>query len=159
MKRSRQGTAGFTLVEMLIVVALIGILGAVAVPSYRDHVTRGFRSEARSALVAAGLWMERNQAATFRYNADPSGAAITNGNLTALGWGQTPASGTARYTLAFASGPSANAYVIAATPQGGQVAADAACGGPLAIDHIGQRGVWSGGALKVDAASEACWQR
>lgn len=159
MNRAHRRTAGFTLVEMLIVVALVGILGAVAVPSYRDHVTRGFRSEARSTLVAAGLWMERNQAATFRYNADPSGATINTATLTALGWGQTPTSGTARYAIAFASGPTANAYVITATPQGGQVAADAACGGPLAIDHIGQRGVWSGGSLKVDEASEACWRR
>ena len=49
--------------------------------------------------------------------------------------------------------------VIAATPQRSQALADAACGGDLAVDHVGQRGVWRAGAVRVDAASEACWRR
>lgn len=156
---ARRRTAGFTLVEVIVAVAIVGILGAVAVPSWSEYVSRSRRAEAKSALQMAALWMERNQAATFRYDADPSGATIGNGTLTALGWGRTPAAGTVRYTIAFGAGPTAGSFVIAATPTGAQASADAECGGPLAIDHVGQRGVLKGSAVVVDAKSEACWQR
>jgi len=150
---------GFTLIEVVVVVAIIAILSAVAIPSYNDHITRSRRAEAKSALQTAAMWMERNQAATFRYDADPSGATVGDAMLAAHGWGQTPQTGTARYSIAFASGPTAGSFVLAATPQGTQAAADEVCGGPLAIDHIGQRGVFKSGNVQVDAASEACWQR
>jgi type IV pilus assembly protein PilE len=156
---TRRRITGFTLVEVIIVVAIIGILSAVAIPSYSDHVMRSRRAEAKSALQQVALWMERNQAATFRYDADPSGATVSDRTLATRGWGQTPATGTARYTIAFASGPTTSNFVLTATPQGAQATADGACGGPLAIDHIGQRGVLKGGIVQVDAASEVCWQR
>jgi type IV pilus assembly protein PilE len=156
---NRPRITGFTLIEVIVVVAIIGILSAVAIPSYSDHVMRSRRAETKSALQTAAMWMERNQAATFRYDADPSGATVGNAMLAARGWGQTPATGTAQYTIAFAAGPNAGSFVLAATPQGAQATADAACGGPPAIDHVGQRGVLKDGSVQVDAASEACWQR
>lgn len=155
----RRRSRGFTLVEALVVTAILGIVAAIAVPNYRDQVARSRRAEAKAALQMAALWMERNQAATFRYDADPSGATVNDALIAKLGWGKTPATGTARYTIAFGAGPAAGSYVLAATPQGSQADADAGCGGPLAIDHIGQRGVLKSGAVTVDADSEACWRR
>ncbi|MFM1989992.1 MAG: hypothetical protein RJA99_2949 [Pseudomonadota bacterium] len=154
-----RGHRGFTLIEVLVVVVILGIVAAIAVPNYRDQVARSRRAEAKAALQMAALWMERNQAATFRYDADPSGATVNDALITKLGWGQTPAAGTAQYRIAFGAGPAAGSYVLAATPQGAQADADAGCGGPLAIDHIGQRGVLKGALVTVDAQSEACWQR
>lgn len=51
--------SGFTLMEVMIAVAIIGILAAIALPNYRDAVQRGYRSEARAALIQAANIMER----------------------------------------------------------------------------------------------------
>jgi type IV pilus assembly protein PilE len=155
----RRSAAGFTLIEVMVTLAIVGILAILAAPSFQDQIARSRRAEAKSALQMAALWMERNQAATFRYNQDPAGAAVTTTMLSNLGWGQTPPTGAARYLITFAAAPTAAGYVLAATPQGSQALADTPCGGPLAIDNIGQRGVLSGSTVLVNAASEACWQR
>lgn len=58
---------GFTLIEMMIVVAVVGILAAVAYPSYAEYVRRGHRAEARVALLQAAQWLERAATATGTY--------------------------------------------------------------------------------------------
>ncbi len=154
----RTRVAGFGLIELLITLAIISILSFIAVPSFRDQITRSRRADAKAALQMAAIWLERNQAATFRYNADPAGNTVNDATLTAMGWGQTPTSGTAYYLIQFAAAPTATGYVLKATPQGTQASADAACG-TLAIDNIGQRGTLSGTSVSVNATSESCWQR
>jgi len=104
---------GFTLIEVMIVVAIVAILTALAFPSYTEYIRRGHRAEARAALLQASQWMERAATATGTY---PLTASFPT-TLTTIKSG--------RYTIAVASPPasaaSGTAYTLTATPAGGQL--------------------------------------
>ena len=56
---SRRNSTGFTLIEVMIVVAIVGILAAIAIPSYRDYVRRGQLTDATSTLSSLRVQMEQ----------------------------------------------------------------------------------------------------
>jgi type IV pilus assembly protein PilE len=152
---------GFTIFEFLITAALIAILSTLAIPSFRDQMVRSRRSEAKTMLLQAAMWMERNQTATYRYDRDESGVIVDDAKLIDLGLNQTPTSGTTMYTISFIGGTAARAnYVLQAQPTSSQASADKECGQIiLAIDHTGQRGRLEGTRITVDTLSEQCWRR
>ena len=65
--RARVQRAGFTLVELMIVVAVIGILAAVAYPSYVEYIRQARRADAQSALLELAQFMERRYTTTGKY--------------------------------------------------------------------------------------------
>ncbi|WNC73352.1 type IV pilin protein [Thalassotalea psychrophila] len=112
---------GFTLIELMIVVAIIGIIAGIAYPSFSDSMMKARRSDAKSAMLGLVLSQSklRGSCATF---GGTIGAANNCGSSTVKG---IATSENGYYTLAI-SGAGGNAYTITATAQGVQ-AKDTGC--------------------------------
>mgnify|MGYP000423826004 CR=1 FL=1 len=122
---------GFTLIELMIVVAIIGILAAIAYPSYTDSVTGTFRKDGQADLLGASQAAERFYTANFTYVGFSLGTASTDEYLN---WSPSDGSeANKHYTLSVASS-TANTYTIRAVPAGGQ-----AGDGAIEIDADGSR--------------------
>lgn len=73
MKKVIAGTRGFTLIELMIVVAIVGILAAVAYPSYQSHVEKTRRAQAQADLMELSQFMERHYSTSFSYQKSGGG--------------------------------------------------------------------------------------
>ena len=123
---------GFSLIELMIVVAIAGILLAVALPSYQSQVLRTRRASAAGCLMEQAQFMERVYASNIRYDQN-AGAA------TALPATTCRTDLSASYTFAFTSGqPQARTFTIQAAPSGGQATNDTRCA-TLSINQAGTR--------------------
>jgi type IV pilus assembly protein PilE len=75
---------GFTLVELMVVVAIIGILAGVAYPNYTEYVARGRRAEAQKALLEASQFMQRWYASRNSFTDGTAGTGPTLPNQNTL---------------------------------------------------------------------------
>ncbi|AMV00840.1 MULTISPECIES: type IV pilin protein [Xanthomonas] len=124
MKRAAAHVRGFTLIELMIVVAVVAILSAIAYPSYTEHVRKSRRAQAKVDLVEYGQLAERFHTVQNTY----SGFTLPTNVSPREG-------GTAAYTLALTQ-QTQSGYVITATPAAAQ-AADKC--GTLSIDQASRK--------------------
>ena len=141
IRHSYQKQRGFTLIEVMIVVAIVGILSAIAYPSYAEYVRRGHRADARAGLLQAQQWLERAATATGTYPTTLP-AALT--------WSSDA---TKRYDIAFQAGNTNAAYSLTATPKGAQTGDKC---GIYTLSNTGVRG--AAGKKSGDTGYDTdCW--
>jgi type IV pilus assembly protein PilE len=140
---------GFTLVELLVVVSIIGVLAAVAYPSYQRAVAKTWRGHAIACLEQLAVGMERRftVALSFEGTAPPPNNCAIDGDPY---WVVPDAELASRYGFGFAADPGATNFTVEAVPMPLQARGDIDCG-TLRLDQAGRRGV-SGTA---DVAT--CW--
>ena len=124
---------GFTLIELMIVVAIVAILSVIALPSYQNQVRKGRRADAKALMLDITQQLER------RYTTDRDYTKLTAVCGQSV---SSPTTGDARYLLTPVC--TASSYTVTATPQGGQ--ASDPCG-TMSINTIGTR----------TPSTDGCW--
>jgi type IV pilus assembly protein PilE len=133
---------GFTLIEVMIVVAIVGILSAIAYPSYAEYIRRGHRADARAGLLQAAQWLERASTATGNY---PTALPAT------FTW---TGDASKRYTIAIGGPATTTSFTLTATPKTGTPQVGDRCAN-LTLTHTGVRGT---SALAPVTVAE-CWNK
>lgn len=133
---------GFSLLELLVVIALLGILTTLAWPGYRDSLTRARRAEAIDAILAVQLAQEKFRGSCAFY-AQMLGTEPTCGSDASASTLKTPITvAPEHYELSIRSGSaSATAYTIVATPVGIQTGDRACAPLTLSVDAANPQGV------------------
>lgn len=137
--------AGFTLIELMVTVAIVGILAMIAIPSYRDHILRTRRAEARKELLALAAAEER-----FYTNCNAFATDLTKKQTDCTGLGRPAApvpSENGYYEISLVG--TATTYTLTATPVGAQKK-DTGCT-TLTLTDSGTKGFTGNSTLK------SCW--
>ena len=141
---------GFTLIELIIVVAIVAIVSAVALPSYNNSIAKSRRAEARGQLLEAAQFMQRFYSQNDSFSQDRAGNAVAmpSGLATVP---KTAAAGAGTYSISYSATTTVATFTVQAVPRaGGPMAADK-CGSFL-LDNTGRRTISGTGTV------DECWR-
>jgi type IV pilus assembly protein PilE len=154
----KQTQEGFTLIELMITVAIVGILAAIALPSYQDSVSKSRRADAKGVLLGLANAMERQYTVTNSYcdaggtgGANNCGSSGVNDSGAPEGINFKVPGETASYYTVKINAADAISYTLYAAPTGAQ--ANDKCG-TLTYDNLGNKGI-TGQATGI--VSTDCW--
>ncbi|MGI4839193.1 MAG: type IV pilin protein [Janthinobacterium lividum] len=134
--------SGFSLIELMIVVAIIGIISAIAYPSYTKYVQRSHRAEIAELMAEAAQTLERHYSRAGQYTNSTTPAVTTADPV-----------GNAWYTLAV--NRQTTTFTLVATPIAGTMMATDMCGS-FTLDNTGARG---NTGTSTGATTAICWGR
>ena len=154
--------SGFTLVELMVTVAIVSILSSIAYPSYTEFMRKGKRAEARGVLLDSSQWMERFFTENQRYHANLANTATTDATVFYSAFKYSPkstsASSTANYEITLTvNSATPNSYTLTSAPINSMLGDK--CGNYI-VNHTGARGN-TGYASSYTNATEAakdCWK-
>jgi type IV pilus assembly protein PilE len=138
---------GFTLIELMVTVAIVSILATIAVTSYSSQVLKSRRTEAKSALLDLAGREERLFSTTNAYSNLEASLGYAPAASTAVMTGM--AFGNGYYTLTAATGNPPTTYLLTATPVGNQLN-DALCGA-FSLNQLGQQ------TVSGTSPAATCW--
>lgn len=150
---------GFTLIEVMIVVVIVGILAAIGFPSYKESVKKSRRADAQGALQGLAQAMEReytNEGTYAKADGDDTNEVAGSAAVPVIFATQSPLDGGTKYYDLLIDTANGTSYVIQAVP----ILGSAQFGdGILQLSSTGLR-VWDrDGDGNLTEASDACWSR
>jgi type IV pilus assembly protein PilE len=151
--RGSRKSNGFTLIELMITVAIVAILASVALPSYTSYIARAKRADARTQLVQVAQFMQRFYTANDQYQYDRSATDVFD--RIPAGLKKSPADGTALYSLAVVA--TATTFELTMSPVAGLSMAGDDCGS-FRLTSTGVRSVVVGGVNDISTLRDKCWK-
>ena len=139
---------GFSLIELLIALTVVGILSAIAYPAYHQYVAQSRRTDGQAALLDLAQRMERYYSENHTYATATIATAVAtdvlSSNQSPEGW----------YTLTITA-QNGSSFTIQATPNGAQATTDTRCQS-LTLNNLGVKGIADGASTPTGTAAQ-CW--